>query len=455
MLKAVGKTGQLRGLARLLNVSPLAVFAAAYAGSAALQKGVGFVLFMWLGRVLSVREYAAFGLLLSLQTALAMLASAGTVETVVARLHKFSAGLARQELLNAANLIFTIVALGVAALAVVFYAVVVAPAAWSAGELISVTATGILTAFCYIKSGLVRLNEEHVTSLLLASMPPLAGFLTAFLAFLLHETVASFFGGMAIGMFCALIAFLVANRQLLEFPRGTENAKAMGHEMPTFILIAALGWVAGYGNTYIVDLFFTKMDVAQFTFAYTLSSVMQLISTSLNQVWNPRFFARAHTEPLVDLERQSKRYFLLHGVALGIFGAAMLIAVPLVTHIIGGNLTYYGQMQGKFFYLFVAYAFLLPWYHAQNYLLVHGRRRELMHVTIVSSAIGLTCLPIAIFVFGALGVYIGFLAQMIVKAAVSIAWARRYWPLHVPYEGALIASGFMGLALVCSRFISG
>jgi hypothetical protein len=74
---------------RLLG-SPLALFAAAYALSAAVQKGAGFVIIMWLGRVLSVDNYARLGLLMALQAGLTAMASAGVVEAVIGLLRDAS-----------------------------------------------------------------------------------------------------------------------------------------------------------------------------------------------------------------------------------------------------------------------------------------------------------------------------------------------------------------------------
>ncbi len=428
----------------------MVIFAAAYAASATIQKGAGFLVIMWLGHILSVEDYAAFGLLMALQAAVAAFASAGIVESVIGKLHTYSSPSSRQNLLRGADLVFLAMASAVAGATAIGYLSLHWRQISSALELSAVVSGGLFTAFFTVKSGLVRLTEEHVASVALASLPPLAGFLFGFVAFTLQGTVVSYFVGMALGLVGSLLVSLAFKPHLFVLPAHTTEAVAVAGKMPTFVLIGALGWLVGYGNTYIVEFFFKASDVAQFTFAYSLSSIMQLISTSLNQVWSPRFFARAHTVSLEELERQNSRFFVLHGAVLGAVGFALLVVTPIALQAVGGNLAHYAHMPGKLFFLFAAYALLLPWYHSQNYFLAHGRGAELMNVIIVSSLLGLALLPIAISVFGVLGVYLGFLIQMGAKSCVAMIWAWREWRLRLAYEGALLATLLIGLGAITS-----
>ena len=64
-------------------MNKLVYYAGLYTASAGLLKLSGFIIFLWLGRTLSVDDYAQFGLLYSLQTGLMTFGLVGIVEAVI------------------------------------------------------------------------------------------------------------------------------------------------------------------------------------------------------------------------------------------------------------------------------------------------------------------------------------------------------------------------------------
>ena len=183
----------------------LAIWAIAYAGTAALQKGVGFVLFLWLAHSLSVEAYAKFGLLYGLQTGIAALAVAGIIESVVGLLKEYKADAAKQRLFDSANTIFAMLSAGSIAVLILVYDKLVHDVNASKTELLFVTVAGVFTAFFALQAQLVRLEENHTASLALSFFPPLVGLVAGFLSFLTEQTVSSFFGGTAAGLVVALV----------------------------------------------------------------------------------------------------------------------------------------------------------------------------------------------------------------------------------------------------------
>jgi O-antigen/teichoic acid export membrane protein len=410
---------------------------------------------MWLGRVLSVDNYARLGLLMALQAGLTAMASAGVVEAVIGLLRDHRLPEERRDLHRGANVMFAALAAVVGMGAAVIFIAAVRNVAWSPVELVAVIASGLLTAFFYVMSGLVRLNEDHRVSLMLASLPALVGFVIGFLAFLWQRTLVAYFAGMAAGLFAAFLVSLLARPDLFAMPSGTAKARQLAEFMPSFLAIAGLGWLAGYGNTYIVELFFHSSDVARFSFAYTLASILQLVSTALNQTWSPRFFTLANAQPLDQVERKSRLYFLLHAAVLGTIGAFLIVVTPVVTGLLGGNLVHYGRAGAATFFLFTAYAISLPWYHAQNHFLVHGRGGDIMKIVIISTLLGLACVAIAIAALGVIGVYVGFMAQTGARSVVAVAFARSRWAISTTLDASLLATALMGAGLAISIAMAG
>jgi O-antigen/teichoic acid export membrane protein len=416
----------------------LALYAVAYAGSAAFHKGLGFVVFMWLASQLPMAGYAAFGLLYALLSGVGALALAGIVEAVIGLLPEHRSAAERRRLFAAAGGVFAALAAASAA--------VVAIGGWAflrgsvtAPALAAATLAGLLTAFFSLQAQLTRLEEDHRASLLLSFVPPVAGLAGGCSVFLATGSVDGFFAGFALAMLGTWLVVCTRRRRVPAGAALRDDRHAIAARLAPFVLVALLGWLAGYGNTWIVQAFFTAEDVARFTFIYTLSSVMQLVATSLNQVWSPRVFRRLQDRPVAEVDAGSRRFFTVQGLALGAVGAALLVAAPLAVGLATGRLAAYRDLEAELLLLLVAYAVSIPWYHVQNYYLAFGRGRQLMHVSLVSSAVGLVLWVAAMVLLGTIGVYAGFALMMATRMAAAVWWARREWGVGLMWQGPALA----------------
>ena len=435
---------------RRLSASPLVGFAVAYTASAALQKAVGFAVFLWLAHSLSVRDYARFGLLYALQTALTTFACAGIVESVIGLLRDHNAASARARLFGAANTVFAVLAAASIAVSAMIYYTLMQDTERSAYDFLFVVVAGTLAAYVVVQGTLVRLEERHLAAVAMGFLAPLGAFLGGAVGFIQGGTVTAFYAGMALGSVVMLVPFALSG---VGFYRCVTERRAVTGIMSLlapFILIAVLAWVSGYGNTYLVKTFFTATDVARFTFAYTLASVMQLVATSLNQVWSPRFFRLVHEMPIADLERRNKSFTTLQGAALGVVGGALLIVLPPALQFAGGNLATYSQLNREFFFLFAAYAVSVPWWHAQNYYYAHNKGSELMRVSVASALAGLLLWLTSIWVLGVIGVYVGFMLQMLTRTVGAVGWARKLWAINIAWEGVFLALSLLALGAAIS-----
>jgi O-antigen/teichoic acid export membrane protein len=428
-------------------------FAIAYGGSAALQKALGFAIFMWLAHSLPVEQYAAFGLLYALQTGIAALAGAGIVESLIGTFQGRATIDRSTGMFGAANFTFILMAIPAILLAAALYAVFL-PAAGAALWLpVSIIAGGLLTAFAALQANLVRLEERHIESLALSFFVPLGGYLGGGLAFHLHGDLASFFHGTALGLAVAALGLALSRVGAYGIGHSRDNVHALLSRVAPFIGIAVLMWAAGYGNTYLVESLFSADEVARFTFAFTLSAVMQLVATSLNQVWAPRFYRLVAELPLAALEARNRRFFAFQGAALGAVGAFMLVVLPWALGMVGGNLVAYRDLTVELLLLFLAYAVTIPWWHAQNYFYANNHGRQLMNVTIVGGVVGLAAWLAAAFAFGTIGIYVGFLLQMLARSVAVFVAARRHWGVSLQWEGIVLSSVLLGAGALLSLAI--
>lgn len=436
------------------KTNPLAFYAIAYGASAAFQKGLGFILFMWLAHSLQVHAYATFGLLYALQSGLATLAVAGVIEAVIGLLKDCRSEESRTRLFNSANSVLGILVLAAATIVWLGSGLLTQHLNASTFEISLVVLSGVLTAFFTLQSVLTRLNEDHFSSLILTFFPPLIGLAGGYIGYIYTGTVIGFFGGFAIGMVASLLLFgLLGFGSYALIQRPHDVLPILKRILP-FAVIAVLGWLNGYGNTYLVQSFFTATDVARFTFAYTLSSILQLVATSLNQVWSPRVFKMVHDLHFVEAEIKNRRFYKFQGLALGVVGAGILILAPLIIQTIGESLIPYRGLTNELFFLFAAYALSIPWYHVQNYYYAYSKGKQMMNMTMMTSLLGLALWLLCAQVFGVIGIYIGFMMMMVVRMLGALYWARREWAVGVLWEGPLIALIFLTIGTWVSHLIS-
>lgn len=409
-----------------------------YAGSAAALRIFGFVLVLWLARVLPVEDYASFGLLYAVQTGIATFVIAGIYETVVGRLKDNPSIALRDRLFSRANAAFALMSLPVSALALLVSVVFTELDRRSAVALVGALLVGVISAFSTLQSQIVRLEERHVASLCFSFIVPFAGLCGGALGFLGAGTLSAFFAGSAIGLLIALFGLRAAHIGSYHISIDRDDLVLTFSRLMPFLVIAVFGWLSGYGNNYVVKALFNAVEVAKFTFALTMTSIMQLIATALNQVWGPQFYKRVHQLLPEVLEKRNRQFYRLQGFALGLIGAAAVASFPMLMKMLGGNLVAYESMSLELSLLFCAYVALSPWWHCHNYYLAHGKGEELMRIVLTTSALGIAIWITLMWVIGPAGIYIGFLVQMLLRSAGIVFGARKRWPVRVAWEGVLV-----------------
>jgi len=324
------------------------------------------------------------------------------------------------------------------------------PAAGFAHSLTWVVVVGLLTAFFSLQASLVRLEEKHLASLSLSFVGPLAGLAGGFIGFLNGQSVSAFFLGSAIGLLFSVLVLGALGIGFYGLVGKIREASPILLRIAPFIGVALLGWLSGYGNNYSIKAFFQASDVAMFTFAFTLASIMQLVASSLNQVWAPRFYRIVHEKPQEEVEKENRRFFRLQGLAMGLVGGLVIALFPSASDAIGGNLIAYRAIQTELLLLFAGYVVLIPWWHCQNYFLVHGKGQELMWVVFRTSVMGIVSWLLLMWWLGPLGIYLGFLVQMIMRMSGLVISARGQWPVTIAWDGVALGLALLGAGFAVS-----
>jgi len=422
----------------VLRIRRLIAFSGLYGASAILLKLAGAGVFFWLARSMSVDDYAAFGLLYALQQGLATFALAGIVEAVIAFPEVHGTADAGVELFASANLSFLLMATCSATVAFIWTLLFRSDASPIGSA--SVIGGGLLLAFASLQAQLLRLKENHVGSLSFSGLAPLAALAGGMVGVGVAATAPAYFEGSVIGAASAFLLLKSRGVGIWSLPARLGNARAiLGAAIP-FIAVAVLGWLSGYGNNYVVEFLFPRSEIARFTFALTVSSVMQLAATSLNQVWSPRFFRSLREAAPAEVEKVNRQFYRLQSVVLGVVGGAAIGLYPTLIRFFGGNLLAYQHMTLELLLLFAAYLFLCPWWQCYNYYLAYGQGRELVRIVLLTSVVGLAVWLALMWWIGPLGIYLGFLAQMVLRSLGIILAARKKWPIAIAWDGVVVGA---------------
>ena len=434
-----------------VHVHRIAWLGGVYVASALVVKLATSLALLWLGRELPVEQYAAVGLLYALQIGVGSFAGVGIAEVVIGSLKDHRSEAERDWLFRTAVTMFLLSGAFVSGAGWIVAAASGGAMKLGGVERLSAIAAGAVTAFSALQAQMLRLQEHHLRSLSFSFVIPLSMVAMGSLAFLLNRSVAAFFIGEALGGGGMLAALRLAGVGCWSFSLGNPAVWSAFRKVPAFATIAVFGWLSGYGANFMISMLATAPEVATFTILFTVASSMQLLASSFNMVWGPRFYRLVHQGVPNKVERENRRFFLLLGLTLGLAGGVVIAFLPLGLRFFGGNLTSYEAVSLKEFLLLVGYVFVIPWWHCQNYYLVFDKGRELRNNVIVTGVLGVAAWIAAILMFGAVGIYGGFAIQMFLRAMGIVMGARRFWSLGISWEGVFAGVVLCGIGLLISH----
>ncbi|MDO8997141.1 MAG: hypothetical protein Q7U77_10985 [Sediminibacterium sp.] len=429
---------------RSLLKNNLAFYALLYGGSAAILKITGFFILLFFARELSTSDYASFGLLYSLQTAISSFSIAGIIELIIPNLHKGNGNSSKNIILPIANSIFFVFTF-IFSLFFLFLYIFNNGLTFSGFILILfVILNSVTVTYALYFSQLVRLMEDHKNSLMFSFLIPFLASIIGLIGYLKFKNITSFF---ATSFFVYLVLFfLFANFQNVNFDFDKIRVKRGILNCFPFIAMAFFNWISGYGNNQIIDLIFSSKAIASFTFLYSISGIMQLVATALNQVWSPKFYKITHLESIDEVERKNYKFYGVMSVLLGLVAGIVVTLLPILTKYIGGNAELYGQSKLNLFFLLSAYIILTPWWHCQNYFLAYNKGKDLFKITTYSTIIGMGISILLMLIYGEVGVYLGFFIVMFLRVLFIVKQSKLYWHLKLSWLGIFL--GFIIFSVI-------
>ena len=392
-----------------------------------------------------------YGLLLAIQTGVTTFGLVGIYEAVVGLISECSGAEQRRKLFSDANSALKIL-LGVTLIVAVLYIYFMQELKINALLILYVLISGVFMSYGLLQAQIMRLEEKHFASLGFSFVVPSVTLLISGIAFGITHTLSGFFFGSCLGLILSTFAISrIFFQKTKEYTHIENYLKKIFKRITPYIAIAFLGWMSGYGNNIVVSKLFSNVEVAQFTFAMSIGAIMQLVASALNQVWSPHFFNIVRTEDIGKVEIKNGKFFLLQGALLGVIAMLGIILLSSLLRFVGGNLVSYAGLQIEIFIIFAGYIILIPWWHCSNYFLAYDRGLDIMNVTLATGIAGILLWLALIRVFGSIGIYLGFFAQMLLRSFGIFIIARRFWPLRTSWAASSIGIALAAAGLFFSK----
>lgn len=158
------------------------------------------------------------------------------------------------------------------------------------------------------------------------------------------------------------------------------------------------GIVLSLSDRYFISYFYDNSEVGQYSVAYQVSSILLLISLSVNQAWSPFFFS---------LMKEKKKYMITKGTKI----LALLYIVSSISLFFISPYIYDFMIDEKFYeskmyfiYLLIGFLFQSFYFLFTNYLFFYKKTVLLSYITLSGALLNICLNYIFIKSYGVVGV---------------------------------------------------
>ncbi|MFT6716162.1 MAG: O-antigen/teichoic acid export membrane protein [Saprospiraceae bacterium] len=422
----------------------LAKFGLIYTIANGVQKGIGFIVFMYLASLFTVEEYALFGIYYAIFAGVATISFAGITESVVSLLPENKEPLERKSLFQAAGSVFLLLSCVALVSIYLFQTIGYYENYDNIYEVLIIIFSSIVSSYFLFQAILVRLNEGHIEAITFSFIPQAFGYGLGFCMAYYYGTAIAYFSGSLVGHSLGFLVYKFPHIRFTGFSSDKISIRKLLSRLVPFSIVGLISWFLGYGITFVIDYHFSKEDVAVYVFLYTIASIIQLVATSMNQVWAPRFYGLFGEKTIEFIEKQYDKFTMLQGAIIG-FSGFVIVALLLLVSQFTDTLGDYVNKKDELFLLFGGYLLAIPWWHCQNYFFINNKGKKLLKITTIAGVVGLSVWMTCMMLLGKEGIYVGFLANMAVRSALIYVVARKEWKIGFDWKGLIIGLGLLSL----------
>jgi O-antigen/teichoic acid export membrane protein len=415
-------------------------------------KAIQFGATSFLAITLPVAEFGFFSMLNSYQVAAATFGSVGIVESL-------SGQLKNDDLSNVGSKVlfrkFTLILIILSFLTFLFLVIAIYFTNYKINNFYLYTISvlvGLIISFANIQSYFFRLDGSNFKSLISNSIISYLYYSIIILSAFYLDRIDILLSISASAVFAVFIILIISNYFYRPLILNISEIFFYLKIIFPYIIIGFFGWISGYGvNVFINELLGLKV-VALFSFLLTISTLVQLVSSSLNIVWGPKFYKHFLNNDFDIAEKNNKQFYQLQILLLTILSVAILVIYKYISLSIP-NIPYKNRIL-ELCLLLISFIINIPWVHCSNYFFISNNGNKLMKNLLFTGIISIVMWVVFIHFFGEMGVFIGFVFNSSFKSIIIWIDSRNYWNvsnLWLEISSAVALTIFIAL-IISSNF---
>jgi len=404
-------------------------------------KAIQFSANSFLAVTLPITEFGFFSMLSSYQVAAATFGSIGIIESLSGQLKNnnvFSKGdkvIFRK---------FTFLLILLSSLTLFFFLIVIYFSNYKSSFFylyVLSLLVGLIISYSNIQSYFFRLNGLNFKSLFSNSIISLLYYTLVLILATYIDKVNTIVLYSSFGVFLFFILLNIFNFFYRPIKLDISEVFFYFKNIFPYIIIGFFGWISGYGINILINELIGLKIVALFTFLLTVSTLVQLVSSSLNVVWGPKFYSYFLNDDLILAESKNKKFYQIQIVFLSLLIVLILLIYKKFSNLIPNDL--YQNRLLELALLQISFIINIPWVHCSNYYFISNYGNKLMKKLLFTGIVGILIWVYFIYLYGEIGVFLGFTINTFLKSFIIWIDSRNYWLISNLWVEIILASGLI------------
>ena len=417
-----------------------------YTFSLALQKGLIFFLIIYLASHFSPENYAQWSILYAIQTAFFSFMSVGLFESIISMTKDLKVKKQKEDIISSVNFITSSIFLVLLIISLIYY-FYLSKLDSNIYIFLCVIGIGSLSSVLNLHANIIRLQGQHFLSLLFSFAPPFFSVLISLIFVIKSSEISLYYPIAFASISCIAFVLVYIRRSQFYINFSSIYTKKIFKRTMPFMLIAFLSWLTGYGLVLIADFFLPKVAIARYALLLTLSSSIEVLATSLNKAWNPRYIAMISSKSSQFINSKATRFYSSLTLLLSFISFILLLSVDKLLLLIGKNIALYSYVKIDLFLLLTALIISIPWWQCVHYYYVYNRGKDLSKIILKT---GIITIPLAIILMKLsvpYAIYITYLLERIFRTFVIYSSSKKFWDIVIPFKTTIIAISILSLSL--------
>ena len=413
---------------------------------------VGFIVLIWMATIFNSQEYADFGMIYAMQTGVIIFSTAGIIQIMVSIMKE------RQSRENGgANNFFALFKWSTlfSVMAIFIFGMIGQAEKNNLANflpLIMSVISGAVLSYSLVASSYHRIEGRHLEAVAWTFFPNFGYFLFGGIGFAFEQTVNGFFCGGLIGCIMPIIILAQRSERAISLFCGNRVSRSHVLDMSPYWLASIVLWLSGYGGIWLISLTSNENEIAEFIFVMNVTSVLQIVATSLHQVWSSKFYQLYNVLNTGELEKKNDKFYLVQGIAIGVFGLLGMLLIKYASGIFLEIRAINFDSLLPYYLMFLSVAISVPWCHAQDYFYVNGEGGKFMKAILVSGLIGIPLWLMTILLIGEAGIYFGYCLFVLSRVIAAQITASKIWHINLMWKGPVAGGVLLSLGYIYFEF---